>query len=787
MNGNSFDDWPAAEGSQNDLGHVMTPEEEIHLFPNHYPMQSFENLSGYGGKQNLQVLDHSALNLSQPNGSTPRNSKSSQYRVPHIQTSLPLPPGYQGLDVAHLEYQSQSINPQDLFHFHTSQQLPSIPNSSTSSTSFDMPALTTSSSTSGSLHNYHALPSNKLLQVAKPQPRRLQSSRSSSSFSDNLIKQRKSRSSAGKRSVRASQPKKALAQFEEALKPQYPKLSKGIQQQFQLLFAQMKLLMDKEIEDGNLEGDFDEMSVTTLSSTQYSLVASEVLDSVHSTEAGSSVSSTPRPQTFDTQDATPMDAEPEAPVRYYCTYPTCKVSQKECKGRHKKCQCPVNRERYWCTSKVDIKRHEEGLEHYPKKTFVCFECFVVDVFGAMCKFCSMPILDDPKTHYTQCERARANTKTFSRKDHLLGHLQRQHGSKNMGEETKSWSFQVDSDWPRQCGFCPVIFDSWDQRMSHIASHFDHGARIQDWRFPPVEPKDRKPPGSFFPIYRKDEDEDDDDNDNGFGGSGGGPRGKLSGDGTFAGATQQTQYGQSSSSQDYGSYSQQEYYQQGYGASQLHVSAAIQTRNEHQVPQTPQSSVKLSLALERYLKDPGDRVPGLGTAPRITSKQPMPRAQPPAPITSIRKTLLSSGGERAKPTAKGAILLSALPGGEKMFLVRQYIRQHWNELDQGIFWVNARIQPEVKDSFLDITVQTVLSLPANAPLKCRFFHYWWQNTGQSLCRTLFKWGLPSVSHVQLDQLRPKTIFLVGGFGESKYLKMKLKQPPRNTEIPQPGNK
>jgi hypothetical protein len=470
------------------------------------------------------------------------------------------------------------------------------------------------------------------------------------------------------------------------------------------------------------------------SSTQHSLGASEILDPVHSIEAGSSISSTPRPQIYDGHEAIPLDVEPEVRVRYYCTYPNCEVPQKDCKTRHEKCRCLVRRERYWSEFKVDIKRHEEGLEHWPRETFVCFECFVANTHGEMCKFCSMPVLDDdPKAHCMQCECARANTKTFSRKDHLLGHLQRQHGSKNMGEETKSWSFRVDSDWPRQCGFCPLIFDSWNQRMAHLAWHFDHGARIQDWRFPRLEPKDRKLPDPFFYNSRKDEDDDDNDKDDGYGGSGVGSRGKLSGNGTFAGIINETQYGQSSSFQEYKPFYQQDYNQQGYGASQLQVTTTIHT----------ESSVKLSLALERYLKDSGDRVPGLGTAPVTDISATW------GPSSNRTTAFTLPEGKCVKSTSRRTILLHASPGCGKALLARQYINQYSNNLDKGFFWVNAKMQPEVKDSFLDIAAQSALSLPANSQFRSLFLRSWWQNTRRSLCGLPLAGESPSASPILLD--------------------------------------
>lgn len=853
MDGNGCKDWPMGLGLQDKIHHLMVLDDKEHPLPNQY-MQSYENISGYGGKHTTQINDRSVPALFQSNYFSPQNSELNQYQVPQpTRSSLPLPPRYpHEVDGASLRYQHSTINPQELSLLHTSWEVPSMTSSMTSSTSSDMPALTSASSTSGSSHNYEKVPPHKYLHPSKSKPCRLPSSRSSSSFSDSPIKQRKS--NAGKTGSGTAQPRQAMAQFEEALKSRYPKLSKGFQQQSQLLFAQFKLLMEKEIEDGNLDAEFDEMSLTA-SSTQDSSISPEVLDSRYPTGAGSSVPSTPRPQNLDTQDAILMDAESGERIRYYCTFPICKVPQKDCKYVHKKCQCPVKRERYWSDSKVDIKRHEEGEKHWPQETYICLQCFVTDEFGdSMCSLCFMPLPDDSRAHYLQCERARANTKTFGRKDHLLGHLQKQHGLRDMGELTKTWSLPVDSNWPRQCGFCGLIFDSWDERMMHVAWHFEKGFKIQDWKLPFLGPKDAKPPGPFS-NYRKDEDDDDDDDGSG----GGNSRGKAFRYGTSIVVPHATRHGYPSPSQEYSPYFEQSYQQQDYKLGALNsihhqeesmrifsaktlewihakgqldtgtdvnwisrdvaehlglgvevvptkiyrmstgatlrsstimrgviwstggkiktfaadfrivphnapfevIFGAVATSTKRVVnptlagyrstqdggncrPITLQlcgalgRSKKPSLALERYLNDSGDRVPGLSALPLAMNRE-LKQAKPQGPSV-FATTYLKQG--------KAVVLLQGFLGGGKSFQVQRYIYEHWNDLDRGVFWVNSKVQRDIKDSVWDIALRTILQYPENTPIVTRFFQAWWQNTPHSLC------GLShSVSwqHIQLDQL------------------------------------
>ena len=556
----SSDDWTGAGGIDD---HVMLFDDHGLPLPYQY-MQSYENISGYGAKQSLPIQTHGVDALSQPDGpSLPKTTLHQHQSLQLQQAPLPLSSTYfPELDAAGpLGDEFLCINPEQLSLLQTFRQRPSMTSSMTSSSSVnDMPDLTSASTTSRSSHNYsNAISSHRYLQPSKHQPHKVLSSRSRSSFSDTPIKQRKF--NARKTGSGKIQLKKAMAQFESALKPFYPKLSKGFQQHSVMLFAQFKLLMEKEAADGNLDAEFDSMSLAT-SSTHGTSASSYTMDSISPTDAGSSISSTPRPYRRDTEDMTETGAEPDERIRYYCTFPNCSVLRKDCKCRAKTCKCQRKRERYWSQSKVDLRRHEEGEKHWPQDIFMCLECpsMVEDLNeDPMCAFCSVPfsLLGEPKIHYLECELARQNGKTFGRKDHLCGHLREQHGMEDMGERTKSWKFPIDSDWPRQCGFCGSFFDTWDQRMKHIGLHFDKGFKIKDWKLPFLGPKDKKPPGSSA-SYRKDED-DDDDNDN-FGGGGDNSQGKMFGQGLSGNAAQAGQGGDAYTPQDHGSFLEDYHYE-----------------------------------------------------------------------------------------------------------------------------------------------------------------------------------------------------------------------------------
>lgn len=804
MDENGFSNWPMVFGRE-ELGHVVKVDENGNPLPDQY-MQSYENVSGYGTEHTPQVHERAASTLFQSNN--PPLAMANMYQPCEArpkQTSLPMSSTYlPELNLSPFGYQPLTINPQDLSPLHTSWQLPSMTSSMTSSTTFnEMPDLTSSESTSRSSHNYaSAAPSRSIPVTSKSKTRKPLSSRSSSSFSDSPIKKRKSNSR--KTSSAKARPRKALAQFENALKSSYPKLSKGFRQHSEILFAQFELLMDKEIADGNLDAEFDEMSLTK-SSTQDSAMSSEVLYSGCLTQSGFPASSTPRPQKFDTPDVTPMDVEPEQRVRFYCTFPNCLVPRKDCKCRQKNCKCPRKKERYSSHSKIDLRRHEEGDKHWPQETFVCLECFVIDLNGVpMCPFCFTSLLSDPRTHCLQCELARASVKTFRRKDHLCHHLREVHGMEDMSEQAKAWSYPINSNWPRQCGFCGTYFDTWDQRMEHIGWHFEKGSQIQDWKLPFVRPKDRKPPGPFTNSRK---DEDDDDNENGFGGSGGGSGGKVFGNGFSAVTPQITQHGHSFSSEKYGSYLQQGSHQQGYkmgppnsvllaeefikifavkqerwidatakldtGTTENWISASVadslgllaepvpigtyqpftgatlrsstvlrgvtwlavvktntsvadfrivpktapfeviigadsifskrtdgpvlarysSTQQKEDRRTTPSQalgrSLKRSIALERYLNDPGDRVPGLWASPHTTNwqlKQTSSRGPPFLAVACPLEASMTPDVKSMKPFGETVVLVHGMPGGGEKILAWRYIYEHWNDMDQGIFWV-----------------------------------------------------------------------------------------------------
>ena len=107
-------------------------------------------------------------------------------------------------------------------------------------------------------------------------------------------------------------------------------------------------------------------------------------------------------------------------------------------------------------SKSDWKRHEESVH---KQRYMCMECGtgLADPRGGYaCGLCwagPFASLDAVKIHTIQCEEAQKVGKSFARKDKLRNHLREDHGQLIFSEDAFSWVYDVDSDWPRECGFC----------------------------------------------------------------------------------------------------------------------------------------------------------------------------------------------------------------------------------------------------------------------------------------------------------------------------------------------
>ncbi|KAM3076964.1 hypothetical protein ACMFMG_003569 [Clarireedia jacksonii] len=158
----------------------------------------------------------------------------------------------------------------------------------------------------------------------------------------------------------------------------------------------------------------------------------------------------------------------------------------------------------------DWERHEES--HWPQKHYLCLRC--VEKPGRLddsqCSYCKCTILEGWERHTLSCSDAQSDGKCFTREEHLRNHLRSGHrvSGSTSKTEAKRCFFRVESEWPRQCGFCNTIFTSWGQRAKHIRRHFRiDRCTIGMWREIPVLPLDDDDGLSF---YQNNEDDSDDE-------------------------------------------------------------------------------------------------------------------------------------------------------------------------------------------------------------------------------------------------------------------------------------
>ena len=159
-------------------------------------------------------------------------------------------------------------------------------------------------------------------------------------------------------------------------------------------------------------------------------------------------------------------------------------------------------------SEKSWKRHEET--HVPQRQWPCMPhntpCTGSDnKIG--CVFCSAEgPLDADHAHH--CHRIAACLKrplwqrSFPRKDKLVQHLKRYHGTILPGEILDLWS---DTSSPRDtrdswlCGFCGLHLVGWDVRAKHIGQHFRDGLNMNNWRSAETWAKDRELAALSLPL------------------------------------------------------------------------------------------------------------------------------------------------------------------------------------------------------------------------------------------------------------------------------------------------
>jgi hypothetical protein len=277
---------------------------------------------------------------------------------------------------------------------------------------------------------------------------------------------------------------------------------------------------------------------------------------------------------------------------------------------HRPCNNCKDKALYSCTFKkcqfathylTDWKRHEETEKHWPQARYMCLECptssmSLTTIGPHLCKYCGVMVLqggEGARQHYLHCQSARQDGTTYVRKDHLTCHLREEHNM--IDERAKSTASAgrytiTNTKWPRECGFCGVSFGTWDERMEHIAEHYQNGKTILKWKLPFSTPKDFRPRDN----YSRPRDDDDDSGDDDFHGGGGHSHGKIVG----SHRTGASKPAKDSRSQSYHGSASSAHLQRGMS----HISDSGLNHVDRPLSDWFVGCKVPSLALERYLND-----------------------------------------------------------------------------------------------------------------------------------------------------------------------------------------
>ncbi|KAJ5091220.1 hypothetical protein NUU61_006090 [Penicillium alfredii] len=167
--------------------------------------------------------------------------------------------------------------------------------------------------------------------------------------------------------------------------------------------------------------------------------------------------------------------------------------------RRRKASAPVNTfnhqkaravRPYQCTfctdsfpAKYDWQRHEKSMHLILDKWSCSPQGGVFEDHGTpRCVFClaANPDGEHLETHnYMSCQEKTLQERTFYRKDHLNQHLRLMHNVKFQPcmEKWQSSITQIKS----RCGFCGAVFETWKERVDHLAGHFKNGAFMAQWQ------------------------------------------------------------------------------------------------------------------------------------------------------------------------------------------------------------------------------------------------------------------------------------------------------------------
>lgn len=137
------------------------------------------------------------------------------------------------------------------------------------------------------------------------------------------------------------------------------------------------------------------------------------------------------------------------------------------------------------------KRHEES-QHLPQSEYVCMPS-QTSLRGNRCMFCHtrFSLVELFKIHHQACRhrisdclKRSIEDRTFSRKDHLMQHLDQFHRRATLAKEdldtfVRTSATAREREW--HCGFCGEKLANWDVRARHVAKHFREGLTMSSWK------------------------------------------------------------------------------------------------------------------------------------------------------------------------------------------------------------------------------------------------------------------------------------------------------------------
>ncbi|KAL5598275.1 hypothetical protein FOBRF1_012068 [Fusarium oxysporum] len=154
----------------------------------------------------------------------------------------------------------------------------------------------------------------------------------------------------------------------------------------------------------------------------------------------------------------PSNIQRSKPSPFECTFCTEKFRKKYDWQRHEK-SIHLGLERWLC-------RAEEPVSLHPETGKPC------------CVLCSR---EEPDKEHIQTHNPSAcEERVFNRKDHLRQHLRLVHRADFVSWSMDFWKdtiFEVRS----RCGFCDFMFDTWQDRVDHLAEHFKIGHTMAAWK------------------------------------------------------------------------------------------------------------------------------------------------------------------------------------------------------------------------------------------------------------------------------------------------------------------